>query len=207
MPRPAARPCGAARHRHWRTTAVQPKGARPSVSDARPPIPLCVRAPSRRPRCRRRSGAPPPIAGTPVRGHRWAVHEVPGPQVPFLVLDDQHALAHEDQEVLLDRLGVVEGRRLPRRDNADREPGTRLHVLREIRTAPQHEVVGLEDADAAVVVVADPRGFGRVDDEPAWSDRCHSGCDTFKACFADHVSSCVVDLGQPASPHPVRPRA
>ena len=45
-----------------------------------------------------------------VCGHRRAMHEVPRPQVPFLVFDDEHALAHQDQEVLLHRLGVVERR-------------------------------------------------------------------------------------------------
>jgi hypothetical protein len=34
-----------------------------------------------------------------VRGHRRAVHEVPCPQVSFLVFDDEHTLAHQDEEV------------------------------------------------------------------------------------------------------------
>jgi hypothetical protein len=43
-----------------------------------------------------------------VGGHRRAVDEVPSPQAPFLVFDDQDALAHQDQEVLLHRLRVVQ---------------------------------------------------------------------------------------------------
>ena len=49
------------------------------------------------------------------------VHEVPGAQVTFVILDDQDALAHEDQKVLLHGLGVVpaapagvRGGRIPR---------------------------------------------------------------------------------------------
>ena len=114
------------------------------------------------------------------------MHEVPCPQMPLLVFDDQDALSHQDEEVLLDRLGVVETGRLPGWHDADREAGVRLHVLRQIGPAPQNEVVGLEDADAAVDLVGDPRGVGRVDDEPSRRDRCQSGHDAFEACFSDH---------------------
>ena len=117
------------------------------------------------------------------------MHEVPCPQVPFLVFDDERALAKQDEEVLLDRLRVVETRRLSRRHDADREPGVRLDVLSRIGSAPQHEVVGLEDADAAGPLVVDPGGVSRVDDESSRRDGCQPRCDTFKARFSDHGSS------------------
>src|SRR5207247_2298982 len=53
---------------------------------------------------------------------RWTVHEVPCPQRPLLLLDEQEALAVEDEEVLLRRLGVVEAVRLARLEHADVHP-------------------------------------------------------------------------------------
>jgi hypothetical protein len=50
------------------------------------------------------------------------VEEVPGLQVPLLVLDDQDALAGEDEEVLLDVLGVVLPVRLARLEHVDADP-------------------------------------------------------------------------------------
>ena len=127
-------------------------------------------------------------------GHRRAVHEVPGPQVPFLVFDDERALAHQDEEVLLDRLCVVESHWLSRRHDADREPGVRLDVLGQIGSALQHDAVGLEDADAAIALVVGPDGVSSVDDEPSRRDWCQPRCETFKACFSDHSFLLVVDL-------------
>ena len=66
--------------------------------------------------------------------HPWAVDEVPGLEASFLVFDDQDALAHQDQEVPLHRLRVVEARRPAGRHHSDREPGLRLDVLRQIRS-------------------------------------------------------------------------
>src|SRR5918995_2881877 len=37
-----------------------------------------------------------------------AVHEVPGTEMTFLILDDQDALTHQHEKVLLHRLGVVQ---------------------------------------------------------------------------------------------------
>jgi hypothetical protein len=42
------------------------------------------------------------------------VEEVPGSQPALFLLDDRDALAREDEEVLLARVGVVEAARLPR---------------------------------------------------------------------------------------------
>src|SRR5919109_4536273 len=41
-------------------------------------------------------------------GARRTVHEVPSAQRALLAVDDRDALAMEDQEVLLDRLAVIE---------------------------------------------------------------------------------------------------
>jgi hypothetical protein len=115
--------------------------------------------------------------------------------MPFLVLDDQHALAHQDEEVLLDRLCVVAGHWVSRGHDADREPGVRLLVLGEIGTPLQHDIVGLEDADAAVPFVVRPGGVRGVDDEPSRCDGREPRCEPFKASFSDHwflLVDCVV---------------
>jgi len=49
------------------------------------------------------------------------VEEVPGPQASLFVLDDQRALARQDEERLLVRLGVVEGG-LPGLEDGDVDP-------------------------------------------------------------------------------------
>jgi len=43
-----------------------------------------------------------------MRGVRRAVDEIPGAERPLLALDEQQALAHEDEEALLGGLGVIE---------------------------------------------------------------------------------------------------
>ena len=50
--------------------------------------------------------------------------------------------------------------------------GVRLDVLGQVGSATQHEVVGLEDADALPFVVRHPGCFRGVDDEPAGADGC-----------------------------------
>src|SRR5215217_3633737 len=52
---------------------------------------------------------------------RRAVDEVPRAKPPLLALDQQHALACDDDEVLLVRLTVIEAARLSRLQHAERE--------------------------------------------------------------------------------------
>ena len=51
-----------------------------------------------------------------------AVEEVPGFQAPLLILDDEDALAREDEEVLLHVLRVVLPVRLSRLEDVDADP-------------------------------------------------------------------------------------
>ena len=74
-----------------------------------------------------------PVAGADedVLGPGGAVDEVPGPQAPFLTLDEEQALAREHEEVLLDVLAVVHAVRLAGSEDVDvdpelREPGRLL---------------------------------------------------------------------------------
>jgi hypothetical protein len=83
------------------------------------------------------------------------VDEVPRLQAPLLSLDQDEALARDDEEVLLDALPVVEPVRLPRPQNVDVHP-----VLRELELA----LVGSRRAE---VVALPPRRVRGVDHEPS----------------------------------------
>jgi hypothetical protein len=97
------------------------------------------------------------------------------------------ALAHQDEKVLLNRLGVVHAGRLPRRNHPQGETGLRFHVLVEIRTSAQDEIVGFEDADAPGVVVVHPGGVARVDYEPPRTHRGEAGLHGFESCLFNHL--------------------
>src|SRR4051794_7518063 len=100
-----------------------------------------------------------PLAGSDERVLRpgRAVHEVPRFQVPVLALDQEQALAVEDEEVLLVRLAVVAASGLARLEDGDREA--------ELRPALQ--VLVLEHAGVAERGARHPVGVADVDDEPA----------------------------------------
>jgi len=91
-----------------------------------------------------------------VLGPRRAVEEVPGLKRTLLALDDQQALALQDEEGFFPLFGVVHRHRL-----AGQEPVEVDAELREVRFAP-----ALEGAVAAELVV-DPACVACVDDEPA----------------------------------------
>jgi hypothetical protein len=87
------------------------------------------------------------------------VHEVPGAQVALLILDDQDALALQDEEVLLLGLAVVERVRLAGLENDKPDPELRERLV-ELR-----ELGGVSEVPADA-----PPGVARVDDEPARRD-------------------------------------
>src|SRR6185295_7846721 len=64
---------------------------------------------------------PVPGANEDVLGLGRAVHEVPRAQGALLALDDEHALAREDEEVLLVALAVVDPAGLPRLEDGQRD--------------------------------------------------------------------------------------
>jgi hypothetical protein len=80
--------------------------------------------------------------------------EVPGPQAALLALDEQQALAGEDEEVLLLVLAVVHARGLAGREHADVDP--------EAREA----LVPLEAGERAEGPVEPPLRLAGVHDEP-----------------------------------------
>jgi hypothetical protein len=110
--------------------------------------------------------------------------------MPLLALDHENALAGEDDEVLLlFAFSVVEAVRLTSAEDAEREAGKVERHLVQIGSLPQHEVVGLEDADAAEAIVVQPRRIPCIDDEPAGADRRKARADILKACFRCHTVS------------------
>jgi hypothetical protein len=88
------------------------------------------------------------------------VDEVPAAQLPLFALDQQHALAGEDEEVLLVRLPVVAAAGLSGCEHGDREP-----ELGELHLA------ALEDAAVAEHLAREPGRVAHVDDEPALGRR------------------------------------
>jgi hypothetical protein len=110
-----------------------------------------------------------------VLGPPGSVEEVPGPQAPLLVLDDQRTLAGEDEKRLLVLLGVVETG-LPGLE--DREVDPELGKLD--RRVP---VLVLEGAPRAPPFREPPLGVPHVDDEPALGDGREPRSGVLEPCF------------------------
>ena len=87
--------------------------------------------------------------------HRRAVDEVPRLQPPLLALDHEHALAGDDEEVLLARLAVVHAARLAGLEHGDADA-----ELLEV-------AVAFEVRPAAEPLPLPPAGVPRVEHEPA----------------------------------------
>jgi hypothetical protein len=81
--------------------------------------------------------------------------EVPRPQPALVLLDQDQALAVEDEKVLLLVLGVVHRVRLPRLEDVDVDPELGKPVLAAFERNPRAEVVAAERLRV-----------GDVDDEP-----------------------------------------
>src|SRR5438105_3403652 len=102
-----------------------------------------------------------------------AVHEVPLLQQPFFALDEEEALAREDEKVLLVFFAVIHARRLPGLEHADVDP-----ELREARVALEARV--------GAVVAVEPARVARVDDEPPFALGCETLAGRFERRFRNH---------------------
>src|SRR5215211_6490686 len=149
----------AVRDRSAPSLAVRLRDARGLLLDARAVAPgelgLGVENPPRGPRSHLDDQAWLLLRHEGVRDAGRAVHEVPLAEGALLTVDEQHAASGQDDEVLLDVLGVVEGAEFPWLEQGDVDPD-----LREWRVA-------LEVADRGPLVASAPPGLASVDHEPA----------------------------------------
>ena len=104
--------------------------------------------------CRDDGPASPGTHDHVVRAAR-TVDEVPGPQRPFLPLDEQQALARENEEILLHVLPVVQAVRLAGLEHPDVDP-----ELLEVAGLP------LERPGGPELLVRPPAGVAHVLDDP-----------------------------------------
>ncbi len=117
---------------------------------------------------------------------RRTVKEVELPEAPLLLLDDRQALARDDEEVLLGRLGVVHARRLAGLEHRERVADLGEHLRLDALPRCRDPAVGLELAAEAEGVVRDPRGIPGVDDEPARGDGSEPVADLLEARLPGH---------------------
>ena len=87
-----------------------------------------------------------------------AVHEVPCPQPPLLALEDRHAFAGQDQEVLLLRVRVVQRARLARPEDVQVHANLREGRRLEVVALSEHPATQLEGAARAELGVHLPGG-------------------------------------------------
>ena len=148
-------------------TGAVPEGElRDGVVDGPPGLPVAGHEEDARPV----AGADEDVLG-PVR----AVEEIPRTERPLLTLDQQEALAMQDEEALLCLLPVVEPVGLSGLEDA--EPHAEVGELRVGR---------LEHAARAEDVVREPRRVARVDDEPAVGRRRQPGSVVRQPRFGVH---------------------
>lgn len=118
---------------------------------------------------------PVPGAHEDVRRARRTVHEVPRVEVALLLLDEQQALAGEDEEVLLFRLAVIEGAGL-----------AGLHHAEGVADLREAVAVAFERAVDAEALTALPDRVLEVDREPPVGGRRQTGVRLLQACFVGH---------------------
>src|SRR5437764_5650001 len=108
--------------------------------------------------------------------------------MPLLTIDEQHALAGQDEEVLLFRCRVVERVRLAWPDHVQHQAQLREHDRRELRMAVNDPGTRLERASRAELLVRHPRRIGNVDDEPAVASRHETRVDRLETRLLHHAN-------------------
>src|SRR5207244_12832810 len=101
--------------------------------------------------------------------------EVPRLELSLAPLDQQDALAGEDEEILLIRLAVIPPARLARLEHGECEADVR-----------KGRVVALEDAGVPAHLVRDPRRLRDAADEPPVGDRRQADVQLFETRLVDH---------------------
>ena len=122
------------------------------------------------------------------------MHEVPGLEAPLLTLDDQQALAGEDEEVLLRILGVIHAVRLP----GSKDPDVETHLIEASLLAVEHRV----EAELAL----EPAQVASVDDEPALARWVETGLVLSSGASGTTLSRLVaMERSLPVAERPRRP--
>ena len=114
------------------------------------------------------------------------MQEVELPQPPLLLLDDRDALAGDDEEVLLARLGVVHAGGLAGLEHGERVADLGEHLRLQALTRRCDPAVRLEPAAEAEGVVRQPGRVPGIDDEPARRDRSEPVPHLLQARFGGH---------------------
>jgi hypothetical protein len=123
-----------------------------------------------------------------VRGGQWTKSHW---RSAFLALDEQQALACEDKEILLRRLGVVETAQAARLEHGEGHAKLWETLLLEIRTLAQDAPVRLEDTGGSEGLVAHPCCLAHVDDEPAGAHRGEPRANVVEAGFLAHRTNLI----------------
>ena len=125
-------------------------------------VPCSVRAPTIR---ITQGPSPAPTNAWVVLGAQWRKsHSRNRRSFP---LDDQQALAAQDEEVLLIGLAVVHGAGLARLENVDLEADLRVLLHLELRSLLDEAAVGLKGAARTEDIVPHPRDVADVEHKPA----------------------------------------
>ena len=128
-------------------------------------------------------------------GPRRTVHEIPRLQAALFALDDEQALAGQDEEVLLRPLAVVHAVRLAGAEDADAHPDLlESHVFAvEHRVAPE--------------LVAEPPRLARVRHEPPVAETGRTPCSVFssEASGTTVLRLVAVQKSLPVADRPRRP--
>ena len=112
------------------------------------------------------------------------MEEVPASEASLLVLDEQPALAGQNEEPLLIRLGVIDAALAPLEN---REVDPELHEL-DRRIA----VLALEVACRSPAVREPPLRIAHVDDEPAIRGGCKAGARVVEPRFGHELDSRIL---------------
>jgi hypothetical protein len=99
------------------------------------------------------------------------MEEVPRSKPALFLLDNRHALAREDEEILLARIGVIEAARLPRQQDGQCEADLVEPVALEIGSPTHGRPTALENSPEPERLVGEPRCVADVEDEPSVGDR------------------------------------
>ena len=176
----------------WRPPAETARPSHRPAPDRMSPSPRSPRSAPRVPR--RGSALPGPTWAPTIRithglspshervlrpGRR--VEEVPGSKASLLALDEQPALASENEERLLIRLGVIDAA-LARLEDGHVDP-----ELREFHR--RVAVLVREPARRAPRLRSEPLGIAHVDDEPALGDGGEPGASVLKPRFGHEPDS------------------